>query len=142
MRKAMRNASTASPVPNRYATASSLAIAVALTTTERPPTVSAAARIRRLTDPSNQPASRRRRATTAVITRRRGPGPCSSLRLEPRLEHQHVPKRVVPVHHAALVLRPGLRDRSRIEMALPGHPRRLEERGGPLLKRPSQPVLD
>ncbi len=51
MRKAISNASTASPVPNRYATASYFTIAVIFTTNEKAPTVRAAANIRRFTDP-------------------------------------------------------------------------------------------
>src|SRR5207244_2306692 len=117
-RKAIRNASTASPVPNRYATASSFSAAVALTTTEKPATVNAAPNMRRFTEAVNQSASRRLWADCAVIGHALVSGPGTSLSFKPRLKHQNVPQQVVPVTRTTLVFRPLLRDGFWIEKTL------------------------
>ena len=60
----------------------------------------------------------------------------------PRLEHQHIPEKMLPVAAAGLVLRPFLDDRLRLEQSPGAERRRAEKVFGPILERTLQPLID
>lgn len=62
-----------------------------------------------------------------------------TLRIEPRLEHEHAPKPVRVIATSGLVLPPGAADHCCIEMAIALDPSRIEQRLRPLPEPSTQP---